>query len=233
MCSSSSSSDECDDDNHRGIGASGGESAGSGTGNCHSKYRRHRSKRIGDKDGSLAVPTASGSPSEKSGQKLVRRRRRRSLNGTSPAPPKPEIRPAERLSAFLGDADGEDEGADRDSPEHIYQRIDEFDDFDVEKKSAVGEKLYRAVPASASELTAPTSTSDSSRLFFPKERTDAPEVGGSRAYVTNHQPTRVPRQYSLPKGSTFVSCVQFSINLPLLLRCIDGKCIGGIPDPPP
>jgi len=101
------------------------------------------------------------------------------------------------LSAFLGDADGEDEGADRDSPEHIYQRIDEFDDFDVEKKSVgVSEKLYRAVPASAS-----ASNPDPSRLIFPKERTEAAEFGASRAYVTNHQPTRVPRQYSLPKGS--------------------------------
>ena len=204
MCCSSSSSDDCDDDNHR-IGASGGESAGSGTGNGHSKYRRHRSKRIGEKDGSLAVPTGSGSPSEKSGQKLVRRRRRRSLNGTSPAPPKPEIRPAERLSAFLGDADGEDEGADRDSPEHIYQRIDELDDFDADKKTDVGEKLYRAVPASASvPTTAPASNPDPARLVFPKDRTEAAEFGGSRAYVTTHQPTRVPRQYSLPKGSSFL-----------------------------
>ena len=37
------------------------------------------------------------------------------MNGTSPAPlplPKAEIRSVERLSAFLGDADGEDEGVD-------------------------------------------------------------------------------------------------------------------------
>jgi hypothetical protein len=146
------------------------------------------------------VPTGSASPSEKSGQKLIRRRRRRSLNGTSPAPPKAEVRPSERLSAFLGDADGEDEGADRDSPEHIYQRIDELDDFEFEKKKVetVGEKLYRAVPAQSAFAAAPAALNADSKR--PKERAEVSDLGVARAYVTTHQPTRVPRQYSLPKG---------------------------------
>lgn len=198
ICSfSSSSSDEAEDDIHR-VGASGGESAGSGGGNGHSKYRRHRSKRIpGDKDGSLVLP--GGSPSDKSGTKLVRRRRRRSLNGgTSPAPiVRSEVRPVERLSAFLGDADGEDEGVDReDSPEHIYQRIDEVEDdhFDVGSK----DRVYRAVPASSVEPKRP--------VFFGSDRKVRPdEIAGARAYVTTHQPTRVPRKYSLPKGNFVIS----------------------------
>ena len=128
------------------------------------------------------------------------------MNGTSPAPlplPKAEIRSVERLSAFLGDADGEDEGVDRESPEHIYQRIDEFDDFDVEidgKNVAVvvGENVYRAVPAQ-SAFTSLTS-SESKPATSAKVRPEAGDFGGARAYVTTHQPPRVPRQYSLPKG---------------------------------
>lgn len=139
-----------------------------------------------------------GSPSDKSGIKLVRRRRRRSLNGgTSPAPvirTVDKIPVVERLSAFLGDADGEDEGLDReDSPEHIYQRIDEDED------DVTGDKVYRAVPAS-SMCGDSKWTNFASDRKFQTESTSA-EVGGARAYVTTHQPTRgVPRKYSLPKG---------------------------------
>ena len=130
--------------------------------------------------------------------KLVRRRRRRSLNGgTSPAPviravdKNPVV---ERLSAFLGDADGEDEGLDRDdSPEHIYQRIDEDDD------DVTSDKVYRAVPASSMCGDSKWTNSGSDRKI-QAESTSA-ELGGARAYVTTHQPTRgVPRKYSLPKG---------------------------------
>ena len=208
---SSSSSDEQDEDNHR-VGASGGESAGSGGGNGHSKYRRHRSKRTGEKDGSLAPP--GGSPSDKSGLKLVRRRRRRSLNGgTSPAPlPRADKIPVvERLSAFLGDADGEDEGAEReDSPEHIYQRIDGDIDDDIaarhsSKCDVTGDKVYRAVPFSPS-AAAKRTVGQAATAELVKSRNEPSEVGGAtmmgatpRAYVTTHQPTRMPRKYSLPK----------------------------------
>ena len=113
----------------------------------------------------------------------------------------------DRLSAFLGDADGEDEGVDRDnSPEHIYQRIDgDMDDDVVSRHSSkcdvTGDKVYRAVPFS------PVTNAAAAKRTPVKSRHEPSEAGGAtatttatpRAYVTTHQPTRMPRKFSLPK----------------------------------
>ena len=124
--------------------------------------------------------------------KLVRRRRRRSLNGgTSPAPiPRPDKIPVvDRLSAFLGDADGEDEGVDRDnSPEHIYQRIDgDMDDDVVSRHSSkcdvTGDKVYRAVPFS------PVTNAAAAKRTPVKSRHEPSEAGGATAATPRASPT--------------------------------------------